>query len=178
LSNSNIKTYHSLKPDFSWAAVNVDKIVNKYFGKKFILLFPFCSLQLSHKKWPYYNELIKIVKSKHPNLEISVAPGPNEVEDAKKIEAVLIMNNQVPLNIPELTGLILKSSYIIGNDTGPAHIAAHLNKNGVALFGYHTTPKKVAIETEKFKAISVKNLNDLDPEKVYLNIKNKLDLIN
>jgi len=178
LSNSNIKTYHSLKPDFSWAAVNVDKIVNQYFGKKFILLFPFCSPQLSHKKWPYYNELIKIVKSKHPNLEISVAPGPNEVEDAKKIEAVLIMNNQVPLNIPELTGLILKSSYIIGNDIGPAHIAAHLNKNGVALFGYHTTPKKVAIETEKFKAISVKNLNDLDPEKVYLNIKNKLDLIN
>ena len=74
--------------------------------------------------------------------------------------------------------LILKSSYIIANDTGPAHIAAHLNKNGVALFGHHTTAKKVSIETDKFKAISVKNLNNLSPEDVYLYIKNKLDLIN
>ena len=33
LDNSNIKTKYSLKPDFSWACLNVDKIVNKYFGK-------------------------------------------------------------------------------------------------------------------------------------------------
>ena len=43
LENSNVKTKHTLKPDFSWARVNVDKIVNQFFGGKFILLFPFCS---------------------------------------------------------------------------------------------------------------------------------------
>ena len=178
LSNSGIKVNYTLKPNFSWAAVNIDKIVSKYFGKKFILLFPFCSPLLSHKKWPHYNELIKIIKSYHPNLEISIAPGPNEIEEAKKIDAITIMNNQETLNISELAGLVLKSSYIIANDTGPAHIAAHLNKNGVALFGHHTTAKKVSIETKNFKAISVENLNSLSAEEVYLKIKNKLDLIN
>ena len=64
LDSSNIKTNYTLKPNFSWARVNVDKIVNQYFSKKFILLFPFCSPQLSHKKWSYFNELIKIIKSK------------------------------------------------------------------------------------------------------------------
>jgi len=178
LVNSNIKTKYTLKPDFTWASVKVDKIVNKYFGKKFILLFPFCSPQLSHKKWPYFNELIKIIKSKHPNLEIATAPGFNEIEEDKKIESISIMNNDQPLNIIELAGLILKASYVVANDTGPAHMTAHLGQSGVTLFGYHTTPKKVSIATDKFKAITVDNLNDLAAEKVYLEIKDKLELIN
>ena len=178
LDNSNIKTNYSLKPDFTWASVNVDKIVNKYFGKKFILFFPFCSPQLSHKKWPYFNELVRIIQSKHLNLEVAVAPASDEIEESKKIESISIMNNDEPLNIIELAGLILKASYVVANDTGPAHMAAHLGKSGVVLFGYHTTAKKVSIETEKFKAITVDDLNDLTAEKVYLEIKDKLELIN
>ena len=178
LDNSNVKTNYSLKPDFTWASVNVDKIVNKYFGKKFILFFPFCSPQLSHKKWPYFNELARIIKSKHLNLEVAVAPASDEIEESKKIESISIMNNDEPLNIIELAGLILKASYVVANDTGPAHMAAHLGKSGVVLFGYHTTAKKVSIETEKFKAITVDDLNDLTAEKVYLEIKDKLELIN
>ena len=66
----------------------------------------------------------------------------------------------------------------MANDTGPAHMAAHLSQSGVVLFGHHTTPKKVSIETKKFKAIATDNLNDLTAEKVYLEIKDKLKLIN
>jgi len=178
LNNSNIKTNYTLKPDFSWAGVNVDKIVNKYLAKKFILLFPFCSPQLSHKKWPYFNDLIKIIKSKHDNLEIAIAPGTSELEEAKKIETISITNNDKALNVMELAGLINKASYVIANDTGPAHMAAHLGQMGTVIFGYHTTAKKVSIETNKFRAISVKDLNDLTAEKVYLEIKDKLELIN
>ena len=178
LLNSNVKINYTLKPDFSWASVNVDKIVNKYFGKKFILFFPFCSPQLAHKKWPYFDQLIKIIKSNHSNLEIALAPGFNEIEEAKKIDSVSIVNNEEPLNINELAGLKLKASYVVSNDTGPAHMAAHLGQSGLAIFGHHTTPKKVSIETEKFKTISIDNLNDLTAEKVYLRIKDKLKLIN
>jgi ADP-heptose:LPS heptosyltransferase len=178
LDNSNVKINYSLKPDFTWASVNVDKIVNKYFSKKFILFFPFCSPQLSHKKWPYFNELVRLIKSKHLNLEVAVAPASDEIEESKKIESISIMNNDEPLNIIALAGLILKASYVVANDTGPAHMAAHLGKSGVVLFGYHTTAKKVSIETEKFKAITVDDLNDLTAEKVYLEIKDKLELIN
>ena len=178
LLNSNVKINYTLKPDFSWASVNVDKIVNKYFGKKFILFFPFCSPQLAHKKWPYFDQLIKIIKSNHSNLEIALAPGFNEIEEAKKIDSVSIVNNEEPLNINELAGLILKASYVVSNDTGPAHMAAHLGQSGLAIFGHHTTPKKVSIETEKFKTINIDNLNDLTAEKVYLRIKDKLKLIN
>ena len=177
LEHSDVKINHTLKPDFSWAMTNVDQIVNKYFGKKFILLFPFCSPQLSHKKWPYFNDLIKIIKTKHSNIEIAIAPGPDEIEEAKKIEAISITNKGKSLNHMELAGLINKSSYVIANDTGPAHMTAHLGKMGLVLFGYHTTAKKVSIETDNFKAISAERLMHLKAEKVYSEIKEKLHSI-
>ena len=178
LENSNIKTKYSLKPDFSWACTNVDKILNKYFSKKFILLFPFCSPNLLHKRWPYFNELIKIIKLKHNNLEIAVAPGANEINESKNINATSITKGDNPLSIVELAGLIKKASYIISNDTGPAHMSAHLDKMGTVLFGHHTSARKVSVETEKFKAINVDDLNLLTAQNVYLKINENLNSIN
>ncbi len=178
LNSSGITTRHTLKPDFSWASINIEKITNKYFNKKFILLFPFCSPQLSHKKWPYFNDLIKIIRSKHLNLEVVIAPGPKELEDSKNVEAISITNKDKSINLMELAGLITKSSFVIANDTGPAHMAAHLGKIGIVLFGHHTTPKKVSIETDKFKAIISDKLENLTAEKVYQEIEEKIKLIN
>ena len=99
LSNSGVTVTHTLKPDFNWACLNIDQIVNKYSGKKLILILPFCSPNLSHKKWPYYNELAKIIKSKHQNLDIVVAPGPNEIEQAKELDTISVTNNNKALNL-------------------------------------------------------------------------------
>ena len=44
LDNSEIRTKDTLEPNFSWACFNVDEIINKYFGKKFILIFLFVLL--------------------------------------------------------------------------------------------------------------------------------------
>ena len=77
----------------------------------------------------------------------------------------------------ELAGLIKKSSFVISNDTGPAHMAAHLGVEGIVLFGHHTTPEKVSIETDKFKALTVDKLKNLSAESVYSEIKSKLELI-
>ena len=177
LVSSKIKTNHTLTPNFSWACINIDQILNKYLNKKFIVIFPLCSPKLKHKQWPYYNDLINKIKSEHSNLEIVMAPGPNEIHLAKNFNVISITNKDRPLNIPELAGLIKKSSFVIANDTGPAHMSAHLQKNGIVLFGKHTTPEKVSIETELFKAIEINNLKNLSFERVYDEIKSKLKFI-
>ena len=142
------------------------------------MLFPFCSPQLSHKKWPYFNDLIKIIKSKNFNFEIAIAPGPSEIDEVETIQSISITRNDKCLNIMELSGLISKASYVIANDTGPAHITAHLGQKGIVLFGHHTTAKKVSIETDKFRAISVGDLKDLNADQVYSEIKDNLESIN
>ena len=48
--------------------------------------------------------------------------------------------------------------------------------SGVALFGYHTTPYKVSIETENFKAIVENDLKKLSAENVFYKISKQLSL--
>ena len=168
LEISGVKTNKTMYPDFNWACSNIDKIKNKYNLKKYIILFPFCSPHLTIKKWPHYNKFIEIVKNKfNDEYKILVAPGPLEIPMTKDINAEVVLNNEKSLNISELATLIKDSSFVIANDTGPAHIAAHLGAKGLALFGSHTTAFKVSIEREKFKAIQVADLNKLTPEKVF-----------
>ena len=96
-----------------------------------------------------------------------IAPGPGEMEKAKKLDAVSILNEEKAISISELAGLIKKSKFVVANDTGPAHMAAHLNVKGLSLFGSHTTAYKVSIERENFKAIQVTDLKNLSAEKVF-----------
>ena len=71
--------------------------------------------------------------------------------------------------------LIDGAKFIIANDTGPAHIASHLDKKGLVLFGSHTSAKKVSIENFNFKAMSVKDLKDLKVETVVSEVRSKLN---
>ena len=167
LKTSGIETQHTMKPDFSWACTNIDNIKKKYNLNNYIILFPFCSIHLSHKKWPYYNELIDLIKNKFENkFQIIVAPGPTEIEEAKIFNATCVLDENNSLNISQLASLIKSSSFVVANDTGPAHIAAHLNSKGITLFGEHTTAKKVSIERDNFKAIQVADLTKLSANKV------------
>ena len=68
------------------------------------------------------------------------------------------MKDGNPISIKMLVSLIKDAKFIVANDTGPAHIASHLNKKGLVLFGRHTSAKKVSIENQNFQAISVKEL--------------------
>ena len=164
-----------MKPDFSWACTKIDNIKKNYNLDKYIVLFPFCSAHLQIKKWPYYNELIELIKNKYNNkFKILVAPGPSEIDDARDINAISILDGKKILDISQLSSLIKDSSFVIANDTGPAHMAAHLNIKGLTLFGKHTTAFKVSIERENFKAIQVDDLNKLSAEKVFERLSNSI----
>ena len=173
LKNSGINTSHTMSPDFSWCSSDITQIKNYYQLDKYIVLFPFCSPHLTLKKWPYYNELINLINEKFNNYyKVVLAPGPNEIKEASNINAISILDNGNVLNILQLSSLIKDSSFVIANDTGPAHMTAHLGSKGLALFGAHTTAHKVSIERENFKAIQVSDLSKLSSEKVFERLSN------
>jgi ADP-heptose:LPS heptosyltransferase len=173
LRKSNIQTLYTLKPDFSWAAEKANSY-NLDTSKKYVLFFPFCSKDLIHKRWPYFSELINLIKKNHPQYALVVAPGPGEIEEAKSLDIKIALNNNLPLNFFELASLIKKSHLVIANDTGPAHMAAHLGARGFTLFGPHTTPEKVSIEREKFIALQTMDLKSLFADRVYSLIKSSI----
>ena len=176
LKKSGVETQFTKNIDLSWAVENTSNLVKKYTNREYILLFPFCSPKLKNKKWPYYKELIQKLKQEFKNkYSVLIAPGPNEITEANELNAKVVLENNEHVKLKTLVSLIHSAKLIIANDTGPAHIASHLDKKGLVLFGSHTSAKKVSIENFNFKAISVENLKDLDVNTVLKEAKVKLD---
>ena len=175
LKNSGLNTMHTMNPDFTWSSSDISQIKNYYELDKYIILFPFCSPHLNSKKWPYYNDLINMIKEKLDNTyKVVIAPGPNEINEASKINALCVLDNGKALDISQLSSLIKGSSFVVANDTGPAHMTAHLGSKGLVLFGGHTTAYKVSIERKNFKAIQVSDLSNLSAEKVFEKLSNSI----
>ena len=175
LKNSGIDTKYTKSPNFNWSSSDISQIKSYYELEKYIVLFPFCSPHLTSKKWPYYNELINMINERFENnYKVVVAPGPDEINESSKINALCILDNGKALDISQLSSLIKDSAFVVSNDTGPAHMTAHLGVKGIALFGAHTTAQKVSIERENFIAIQVSDLSKLSTEKVFEKVLEKI----
>ena len=176
LKKSGVETEFTKNIDLSWATTDISRLLKQYANNEYILLFPFCSVKHQKKKWPYFKELISEIKKDFKNkYPILLAPGPEEIDEANKLNGKVVLDDNNSVNIKTLISLINKAKFVITNDTGPAHIASHLDKKGLVLFGSHTTAKKVSIENFNFKALTVQNLQDLSVETVLNEVKSRLN---
>ena len=114
----------------------------------------------------------QVYKNKY---SILVAPGPGEVEEALQFNSKVVLKDDKPIDIAALISLIYRARFIISNDTGPAHICSHLNKDGIVLFGSHTTPDKVSIGNSNFKIIQADDLQKLNVDIVMKELQKRLN---
>ena len=176
LKKSGIETEFTKNIDLDWALTDVSRLTKRYANNEYILMFPFCSKKHQNKKWPYFKNLILKLKKNYKNkYPILLAPGPDEIDEAIELGGKIILNENKSVDIKTLISLINNAKFVIANDTGPAHIASHLNKLGFVLFGSHTSAKKVSIENYNFKALSVQKLKDLNVDTVLDKVNSKLN---
>ena len=176
LKKSGLETEFTKNINLNWALKDVTRLLKQYSNNEYILIFPFCSKKHQNKKWPYFKDLVLKLKNDYKNeYPILIVPGPNEIQEANHLNSKVVTDNNNAVDIKTLISLISKAKFVIANDTGPAHIASHLDKKGLVLFGSHTSAKKVSIENYNFKALTVKNLKDLNVDTVITEIKSKLN---
>tara|TARA_B100000963_G_scaffold218512_1_gene190532 strand:+ start:2275 stop:3207 length:933 start_codon:yes stop_codon:yes gene_type:complete len=176
LKKGGVQTNYVKKIDLKWAIEDVSKLIKKYTSNQYIIVFPFCSRKHSNKKWPYFKELILKIRRHYNNrYAVLTLPGHGEINEAREINSQVVLIDNKPVDIKTMISLVDRAKFIISNDTGPAHICSHLNKNGLVLFGSHTTPTKVSIENKNFKAIVSENLDNLSVDDVIEQVKNKLN---
>lgn len=175
LERSNVTPTYTMHPDFSWAIDN-NFWPKEIIPRRYITLLPFCSKHLPHKKWPFYNELISMIRKENKNIEIVIVPGPGEVVEASSFDAQIILDGNKSTNFFQLAKILSESLFVVSNDTGPAHIAAHLGCSGLALFGSHTSSRKVSIKTDHFDVIESKDLTDITVNQVFNKIQLHLQL--
>lgn len=113
------------------------------FGAEFpvIVLVPGGAFGPS-KLWPYerYAQLAdRLIEKYRATVIVSVAPTEEERRAAETLCAAaknkLYSLTEFPLSPGQLKALIAQADLVIGNDTGPRHIAASLGRKVVTLFG-------------------------------------------
>ena len=176
LRNAGVQTAYALQSNVDWMADEVDGILSSYNLKnqKYVVLIPGCSAGHLQKRWPHYAELADHLIAL--GLRAITAPGPDEVELCQSIPGDMLLYQDKFLDYFKLAGVLQQAAYIIGNDTGPTHIGAHLKKRGLVLFSDHVPPTQTGIQHTLFNWLEAAPLEDLSVETVMNTVKADLDL--
>lgn len=117
-----------------WMAEDVSSILrNHNISEGAILLIPGSSARHVIKRWPFFGSLAAQLTAE--GRQVITAPGPDEIEYCRALPATLLLDNGRPLSLFQLAGLCTHASLVIGNDTGPTHLAARCGVATIALCG-------------------------------------------
>lgn len=165
LAAADVPVRHAASPDVSWMAEDMSAfLAADGVNPGYIVLIPGCAAKHQHKRWPFYRELAEQLLARgHP---VVTAPGPDEIELAKSIPGHTLLGPKGFLNWFELAGVLKGAAFIVGNDTGPSHVASCLGRPGLVLFGSHTSARRTGILRPDFRAIEVADLKALPVERV------------
>jgi heptosyltransferase-2 len=122
-------------------------LLNQYdfLNEPFILICPFAAgtnKAGESKVWPYWETLLSALNEKFPNFNLVYCPGPNEKIEADTTSITNLFSLE-HLSLQEYLAVMALAKIVLGNDTGPMHMAACVNPQSYTLFGA-TDPNRTA----------------------------------
>lgn len=173
LDKARIATSHTLNTDVSWMAEDIDRILDANgLQSGYVMLIPGASATHHDKCWPYFAQLAAGLIDR--GLQAVTVPGPSEIDQYRAIPGTTLLTEEDCLDYFALAGVAQKAAFVIGNDTGPTHIAAHLGCRGLALYGPHTSAQSTGIQHTGFSWLETDNLSGLSLEKVWQVVETEL----
>jgi ADP-heptose:LPS heptosyltransferase len=164
LEKAGIATHHTLYPNVGWMADDAsDLLASAGLSLGYVLLLPGSSARHPHKRWPHYRALATLLMAK--GFTVITAPGPDELELCADLPCPALFDDTKPVSFNLLAGLMQQASLVIGNDSGPTHLAAYLGTRGIALFGPHAGAHQIGLDAF-LEIIEVDDLATLTPERV------------
>jgi ADP-heptose:LPS heptosyltransferase len=159
-------------PDLSYMQESVSSFMQEYGlkSKKFICVIAGGSPHRPDKRWPHYVELIQKLEKEHQVVLVGAA---SEQDDLNLIaQQTQAINLCAKTSLGELVGLFKEAAFFVGNDTGPAHIAAASGLGGLVLFGSDSNPNLCAPKSKKVSFLrDVNDIASISPHDVYAKIK-------
>lgn len=158
LQDAGVPLHHCLKPDVTWMMSDVsDVMAESGLNKPFVFLIPGTSARMTQRRWGHYEELAHALM--RDGWQVATAPGPDGTDPI--LPGHVLRGPKGFLDWFELAGVMGQAAFVIGNDTGPTHLASHLGVQGLALYGSHMPAERTGILRENFTAIQVDDLKDL-----------------
>ncbi len=166
LRKAGVEVRHSCAADVSWMAEAVDGLLAEHgLQPGYVLLIPGASAEHDAKRWPHFGRLAgRLLECGHQPVTV---PGPAEIDQYRVMPGTMLIPEDGCYDYFILAGVARRAGYVVGNDTGPTHIAAHLGCRGLALYGSHTPPLTTGIQHSRFSWLEAPQLGDLSFDAVW-----------
>ena len=172
LKDNGMADHEIYDPDIAWMVNDVSPLLKrKNISEKYVVLIPGSSRKHPEKRWPFYKALAK--EFMNQGFDVVNILGPDELD----LKQALLGTTLESLDWGDLAGVINKSLFVIGNDSGPSHIASCLKKSGIAIFGPTTSGSKSELARPPFIIIETEDLNNLSSKNLFKIITNRYTLL-
>ncbi|HEY1139537.1 MAG TPA: glycosyltransferase family 9 protein [Lysobacter sp.] len=173
LAQAGIRVRHADAPDPAWMADDATALLAAAgVPSNYIVLVPGSAARHEHKRWPGHAELAR--RLGEMGHSVVVVPGPDELELARSLPCHVLTGPAGFLDWFALAGVLQRAAFVVGNDTGPTHLAAALGVPGLALFGSHTSVERTGIRMGAFEAMQVPDLAALPVDTVLAEVSRRL----
>ncbi|WP_198038991.1 glycosyltransferase family 9 protein [Skermanella stibiiresistens] len=173
LADADVPVVHTPAPDLGWVAEDVSGILaDADVVAPYVVLLPGSSARLPQKRWPGYAALAERLIAR--GVEVVTVPGPEELDLCRTIPGKTLTAGRW-LNFTQLAGVLAGARLVIGNDSGPTHLAAHLGRPTVALFGSHMAARLTGIDRPWVTCVEVPDLAGLTVDRVERIVADHLD---
>ena len=165
LADAGVATPHCRQPDLRWMADDVSGILEAHgVSDGFVFLIPGASARHPQKRWPHYARLAELlIEQGH---QVVTAPGPAEMDLCRSLPAVALTERGDCLDLFQIAGLATRAGFVVGNDTGPTHLAAHCGVRGLALYGPHASARLTCMD-RRLEVMEAPDLSRLDAGRVF-----------
>lgn len=154
------------KADMAWLD---DSLEEFNLPEKFVLLIPGCASSRSYKRWPplHYASLAK--NFGWDGVKAITVGTEQDKESIRKIRALApeVIDLSGKTSLKQLAAIARRAKVVIGNDTGPTHIAAAVGARTLALMSDHVDPHWSAPRGPHTKWLQGVPLSDLGVEEVW-----------
>lgn len=135
--------------------------------ERYVLLIPGCSPGHVYKRWPatHFGRLLQMLDAQGiPCVVLGTSAEATEVNAiaASATSAVNFLNKASLLDIPQLS---MRSLAVVGNDTGPTHIASLCQMPTIGLYCTKTASSKLS--GDRVHQLVAEQISDISPEQVY-----------
>ena len=174
LKSAGLSVEHTLSPEPTWFIEDVAEILNEAkVSDPYVVLLAGASARRTEKCWPYYDKLAQKLINK--GICVLTVPGPDDFDLCRTIPGIMLTGPHKYLNFFQLAGVLQKAAYVVGNDSGPSHLASHLGVPGLALFSGHVPAYRTGIEQDNFTYIEAEKMDLIPVEKIYDEIQKTIN---
>lgn len=147
-------------------------IADRLPARPFVLLIPGASPGRPAKRWPAerFGELAARLEARGLGSAIAGTAGEGDLAHAIQAEAPEALDLTGATSLPELAHFARAARLVIGNDTGPTHLAALAGAPTLALFSADSDPGRTGPRGPHTRALRHDNLADLDVQAVLAEI--------